>query len=321
VTLATNDSYAVGALTLASSLKRIKTTKKIVIMVTNTVSDNMKNVLKEEFDDMVAVDAMDSCDISNLSLLDRPELGITFTKISCWTLTQYTKCVFLDADTLVLQNCDEIFEREELSASPDAGWPDCFNSGVFVFRPNMNTYQSIIQHAVTVGSFDGGDQGLLNSYFSDWATKDISRHLPFTYNMVSSAYYSYLPAFKQFGKQVKIVHFIGSMKPWLICFNNSGEPQIGGSQKGMEEHLKLWWQIFSDSVKPVLDKSSPSFQNKAIPCFSSSIGNNSSSVGKSSSSGSTAVDTRESWEAGRPDYTGTASFSNILKKIDKTLNS
>merc|ERR1711915_725873 len=305
-------------------LKRIKTTKKIVIMVTNTVSDHMKDVLNEEFDDVVAVDAMDSCDISNLSLLDRPELGITFTKIRCWTLTEYTKCVFLDADTLVLQNCDEIFEREELSASPDAGWPDCFNSGVFVFRPNMNTYKSIIQHAVTVGSFDGGDQGLLNSYFSDWATKDISRHLPFTYNMASSAYYSYLPAYKQFGKQVKIVHFIGSMKPWLICFNDSGEPQIGGRQQGMEEHLKLWWKIFSESVKPVLHKSSPTFQKEEcqenigfreeIPCFSSSDGN-------SSSSGSTAVDTRESWEAGRPDYTGTASFSNILKKIDKTLNS
>ena len=82
MTLATNESYVVGALTLASSLKRIKTTKKIVIMVTNSVSDNMKNVLNEEFDDVVAVDAMDSCDVSNLSLLDRPELGITFTKVS-----------------------------------------------------------------------------------------------------------------------------------------------------------------------------------------------------------------------------------------------
>jgi len=43
----------------------------------------------------------------------------------------------------------------------------------------------------------GGDQGLLNLYFKDWATKDISRHLPFIYNVVSQALYSYLPAFKQ----------------------------------------------------------------------------------------------------------------------------
>lgn len=48
----------------------------------------------------------------------------------------------------------------------------------------------------------GGDQGLLNLYFSDWATKDISRHLPFIYNLCSTACYSYLPAFKQLS-QVK----------------------------------------------------------------------------------------------------------------------
>jgi glycogenin glucosyltransferase len=48
-------------------------------------------------------------------------------------LTQYKKGVFLDADVLVLRNIDELFNREELSAAPDAGWPDCFNSGVFIF--------------------------------------------------------------------------------------------------------------------------------------------------------------------------------------------
>ena len=49
--------------------------------------------------------------------------------------------MFLDADTLVIKNSDELFEKEEFSAAPDAGWPDCFNSGVFVFRPNINTFQ------------------------------------------------------------------------------------------------------------------------------------------------------------------------------------
>merc|ERR1711862_437136 len=133
-------------------------------------------------------------DISNLTLLDRTELGITFTKIRCWTLTQYNKCVFLDADTLVLTNSDELFDREEFSAAPDAGWPDCFNSGVFVFRPNLNTFRDLVKHAMTQGSFDGGDQGLLNTFFSSWATKDISKHIPFVYNMVATAPYSSLPA-------------------------------------------------------------------------------------------------------------------------------
>ena len=41
----------------------------------------------------------------------------------------------------VVQNCDELFQREEFSASPDPGWPDCFNSGVFVFVPSVETYE------------------------------------------------------------------------------------------------------------------------------------------------------------------------------------
>lgn len=55
----------------------------------------------------------------------------------------------------VVQNCDELFEREELSAVPDVGWPDCFNSGVFVFQPSQETYAAITQFAADNGSFDG----------------------------------------------------------------------------------------------------------------------------------------------------------------------
>ena len=50
---------------------------------------------------------------------------------------------------------DELFDREEFSAAPDCGWPDCFNSGVFVFRPSEDTYNNLLQFAITVGSFDG----------------------------------------------------------------------------------------------------------------------------------------------------------------------
>lgn len=57
--------------------------------------------LNNVFDEVIVVDLVDSRDYVHLSLLGRPELGITFTKIHCWTLTQYRKCVFLDADTLV----------------------------------------------------------------------------------------------------------------------------------------------------------------------------------------------------------------------------
>merc|ERR1711971_313082 len=282
-----------GALTLAASLKRVSTSRKLAIMVTSEVSSPVLTALKEAFDQVVVVEPLDSKDLANLTLLDRTELGITFTKINCWKLTQFTKAVFLDADTLVLKNCDELFEREEFSASPDAGWPDCFNSGVFVFRPNLNTYADLVALATTTGSFDGGDQGLLNTHFSPWATQDISKHLPFVYNMVASASNSYLPAFK----------------PW------TGE---GGSSSALpvSEYKKFWSQLYSTQVAPKLSLSREGFTN---PGFSpaSSYQQSSSPPPQDSRQESSR---RESWEIGQPDYNGAASFDNILKKINKTMS-
>lgn len=104
---------------------------------------------------MVVVEELSSEDEENLALLRRPELGVTFSKLHAWRLERYSKCVFLDADTLVLTNVDELFEREELSAAPDIGWPDMFNSGVFVFRPSLETFLALKELAKQEGSYDG----------------------------------------------------------------------------------------------------------------------------------------------------------------------
>ncbi|XP_044043884.1 glycogenin-2 isoform X2 [Siniperca chuatsi] len=228
-----------GATVVARSLQRHGTTRSIVVMVTPNVSEQSRLSLKNVFDEVIMVDVMDSEDHLHLSMLGRPELGITFTKIHCWTLTQYSKCVFLDADTLVLCNVDELFERDELSAAPDPGWPDCFNSGVFVFMPSLHTHTSLLDHALQHGSFDGGDQGLLNSFFSSWPVEDISKHLPFVYNLSASSVYSYLPAFQQFGHNAKIVHFVGALKPW-----SSSSQRDDSRSHTMEQFVSLWWKEY-----------------------------------------------------------------------------
>lgn len=252
ITLATTDAYCMGATVVANSLRRHGTTRSIVVMVTPNVSEESRLALKKVFDEVIVVDAMDSEDHLRLSLLGRPELGITFTKITCWTLTQYSKCVFLDADTLVLCNVDELFERDELSAAPDPGWPDCFNSGVFVFRPSLQTHARLLDHALQHGSFDGGDQGLLNSFFDSWPVEDISKHLPFVYNLSANSVYSYLPAFQQFGHNAKIIHFLGAVKPWT-----SGSQKDGSCSHAMEHFASLWWKEYlshTSSSRPVTQK-------------------------------------------------------------------
>nr|XP_006007911.1 PREDICTED: glycogenin-1 isoform X2 [Latimeria chalumnae] len=341
VTLATNDTYGKGALVLGSSLRNQRTSKKLVVLITPQVSNTMRTVLKKIFDEVVLVDVLDSGDTAHLTLMQRPELGVTLTKLHCWTLIQYSKCVFMDADTLVLSNIDELFEREELSAAPDPGWPDCFNTGVFIFQPSIETYNQLLQFAKERGSFDGGDQGLLNSFFSSWATTDINKHLPFIYNLSSISIYSYLPAFKVFGANAKVVHFLGKIKPWNYTYDPKTQTVKSGHDPSMihPEFLNIWWEIFTANILPLLSEHGIVKDSSAgIKALSGLVSTLAFSCGfcREDEVSETAYQTsivppppppppisseerRQRWEQGQADYMGDDSFDNIKKSLDRYL--
>uniref|UniRef100_A0A3Q3EQD3 glycogenin glucosyltransferase n=1 Tax=Labrus bergylta TaxID=56723 RepID=A0A3Q3EQD3_9LABR len=307
VTLATNDSYAKGAMVLGQSLRNHNTTKKLVALIGPHVAEPCREVLSSIYDEVCVVDVMDSGDAAHLSLMKRPDLGVTFTKLHCWTLTQYSKCVFMDADTLVLSNIDELFEREELSAAPDPGWPDCFNSGVFVFKPSNETHEKLLTFCGENGSFDGescGDQGVLNSFFNTWATADISKHLPFIYNLSSIAIYSYLPAFKQYGRNAKVVHFLGKVKPWSHSYD---------TQRGV---------LYAQSVVPLLQQAYGETPfNSGFFDSSEDVRNHLYEQAAPFASPPRKFHQRKGSSAGsrQIDYMGDDSFANIERKLDSFL--
>ncbi|NXT65086.1 GLYG protein, partial [Chaetops frenatus] len=329
VTLATNDSYVKGALVLASSLQQYRTTRKLTALITPQVSDLMRRVLEKVFDEVILVNVLDSGDSAHLALMKRPELGITLTKLHCWELTQFSKCVFMDADTMVLSNIDELFEREELSAAPDPGWPDCFNSGVFVYRPSIETYSQLLQFATEKGSFDGADQGLLNTFFSSWATADMSKHLPFIYNLSSTSVYSYLPAFKAFGANTKVVHFLGSTKPWNYTYDSRTKNVQGNVDDPKIVHpefLNMWWDTYISDVLPLLEQHgilSGLVYTLAFSCGFCREAEVTEAVSHVSVSPLLSTESseerKERWEQGQADYMGVDSFDNIKKKLDTYL--
>lgn len=107
-----------------------------------------------------------------------------------------------------------------LAASPDIGWPDAFNSGLMVLTPSLSTFSDIRNYAITRGSWDGADQGLLNDYFGgDEASGEAGRgggwqRLPFRYNVTPNAGYQFTPAYERYGRGIMTAHFIGANKPW-----------------------------------------------------------------------------------------------------------
>lgn len=317
VTLATNDNYARGAMVLGKSLRNHNTTKQLVALIGPHVSEPCQSVLKRIYDEVRVVDVLDSGDTAHLAMMKRPDLGVTFTKLHCWTLTQYSKCVFMDADTLVVSNIDELFDREELSAAPDPGWPDCFNSGVFVYRPSLETYGKLLQYCTEHGSFDGGDQGVLNGFFSNWATADISKHLPFIYNLSSIAIYTYLPAFKQYGSNAKVVHFLGKTKPWSYTFDPKAKQIRGDVHEAATHHTFLlkWWTLYSQAVVPLLQDHYGD-QPFHSGCVEDEIH---SSHAQAPQPLLSSEERKQKWEQGQADYMGMDSFENIQRKLDSFL--
>uniref|UniRef100_A0A2K5LXL4 glycogenin glucosyltransferase n=1 Tax=Cercocebus atys TaxID=9531 RepID=A0A2K5LXL4_CERAT len=282
-TLTTNDAYTKAVLH--------RTTKRLVVLATPQVSDSMRKVLETVFAEVIMVDVLD-------------ELAITLTKLHCWLLIQYSKCVSMDADTLVLGNIDDLFEREEISAGPDPRWPDYFNSEVFIYQPSQ-------------GSFDGGDQGLLNTFFFVFSLLfflrlNIRKHLPFIYNLSSISIYSHLPAFKVFGVSAKVV------KPWNYIY----DPQTK-SVKSDPEFLILWWNIFTNNVLPLLQQ----FGLVKDTCSHVNMEDVSGAMSHLSLGEIPAMtqpfvsseEWKECWEQGQADYMGADSFDNIKRKLDTYL--
>uniref|UniRef100_A0A3Q4H4N6 glycogenin glucosyltransferase n=1 Tax=Neolamprologus brichardi TaxID=32507 RepID=A0A3Q4H4N6_NEOBR len=317
VTLATTDSYCMGATVVARSLRRHGTTRHIVAMITPNVSEQSRLALNDVFDEVIVVDVMDSEDYHHLCLLGRPELGITFTKIHCWTLTQYSKCVFLDADTLVLCNVDELFDRDELSAAPDPGWPDCFNSGVFVFRPSLHTHTSLLHHASRHGSVH--DNTRLHGLRINWEILCVGFVSVLLVLQPQLDMLELQVCSCRFGHGAKIIHFLGADKPWSSQGNSS-------YSHNMEQFVSLWWKEYlihtvssAPAVQPKQEQKKP--QQVGTCMRAGGTGKvQSGQVWDSTPAHTEPLDHRRLWEMGQVDYLGRDAFQNIQRMLDRFLD-
>ncbi|KAE8146427.1 putative capsule-associated protein CAP1 [Aspergillus avenaceus] len=192
------------------------------------------------YDELIPVHPTTNSTPANLWLMDRPDLIATFTKIELWKQTQYKRIVYIDCDVVAVRAPDELLTLEvDFAAAPDVGWPDCFNSGLMVLRPNMQDYYALKALAERGISFDGADQGLLNMHFRDW------HRLSFTYNCTPSANYQYIPAYKHFQSTISLVHFIGAQKPWNM------PRQVSPAESPYNQLLGRWWAIYDKHYRPV----------------------------------------------------------------------
>ncbi|KAF8481440.1 hypothetical protein JB92DRAFT_1705884 [Gautieria morchelliformis] len=224
VTLVTSDSYLPGALVVAAALQDLHPSPpiypdeydpsefhRVCLITPETLDVNTMKHLRRAFDVVIGVEVIEEDTEEGLTLLGRLDLRTVLTKLHVFRLISYRKLIFLDADILPLRPISHLFRiSASFAAVPDVGWPDIFNSGFFVLEPSEEKFKDVMDVVKSKGSWDGGDQGVLN----EWLGQDWER-LSFTYNTTPTAVYTYAPAYKRFGSQISNIHFIGPNKPWL----------------------------------------------------------------------------------------------------------
>ncbi|MFT4184740.1 MAG: glycosyltransferase [Rhizobium sp.] len=226
VTLVTNADYAMGALALARSIALTHTRADMVVLHTGGVSDNDLAPLEELHCRLVDVDHLPLSDAFNerhargnlhanapFTKGRKPSFHSpldNFCKLRLWQLIDYDTCVFIDADALVLKNIDRLFDYPEFSAAPNVyeSLADFhrMNSGVFVAKPSLATFDSMLKRLDQPGVFwRRTDQTFLETFFPDW------HGLPVFMNMLQYVWFT-MPSLWDW-KSISILHYQYE-KPW-----------------------------------------------------------------------------------------------------------
>ncbi|QDG77131.1 glycosyltransferase [Labrenzia sp. PHM005] len=226
VTLVTNADYVRGATALLRSLRLSETVADLVVLYTPGVAPEELEVLREFSPRLGQCDRLPTSEAFN----ERHERGRlhktapftkggkpqfhtpldNFVKLRLWQLRDYDSVVFIDADALVIKNCDKLFGYPEFCAAPNVyealGDFHRLNSGVFTAHPNAATFADMLDRLDAPDAFwRRTDQTFLESYFPDW------HGLPVFYNMLQYVWFN-LPELWDWD-QIHILHYQYE-KPW-----------------------------------------------------------------------------------------------------------
>ncbi len=251
VTLVTNDDYALGALALARSLKRVDSDHVLIVMVTRT--DLPLEPILAEGCEVVTVDRLPCSDAFNkrhtrehqhasapFTKGNKPAFHDpldNFCKLRLWELDQYEKAVFIDADAIVVRDIRKLFGYPEFAAAPNLyetlADMHRLNSGVFVAEPSKRTFEDMLTRLDQPDVFwRRTDQTFLETYFPDW------NGLPYTYNALQYIYFNLPPLWHW--PAIHVVHYQYE-KPW-----EANHPK----REQLKPLIDLWYAVLEGRDPP-----------------------------------------------------------------------
>lgn len=252
VTLVTNEDYALGALALARSLQAVKSSAPLVVLVSKPLPDGYAELeqagciitevaalpLSEDFRERhnrQSQHARSPFTKGTKPIFHDPLDN--FCKLRLWEMEQYKRIVFLDADTLVVKNIDQLFGYPEFCAAPnlyqELADMHRMNSGVFVASPSRATFEKMLTELDQPNVFwRRTDQSFLESFFLNW------HGLPYIFNTLQYVYFN-LPELWHW-PSIRVLHYQYE-KPW-----QKDHPK----KEQLQPLIDLWYQVLQGGPIP-----------------------------------------------------------------------
>lgn len=242
------DMYVCGAIAVAQSIRRVGSTRDLVILVDQTISGYHRSGLKAAGWKVREIQR-----IRNPKAEKNAYNEWNYSKFRLWQLTDYDKVIFIDADMLILRNIDFLFNLPEISATGNDA--SLFNSGVMVVEPSDCTYQLLMDNIDKFDSYNGGDQGYLNEVFTWWHR--VPRYMNFLKHIwdINDKNEMEMKT-RLFGAEppvLYVLHYLGQ-KPWL-CYRDydcNWNADILREFASDVAHVR-WWEVH-DSMSELLQQ-------------------------------------------------------------------
>lgn len=137
VTSAVCDADVKKALSLAYSLERTYTNRKIAVIASYKLSEHLHEALAVGFDMVFYLN-----ENLNTACMKLDDFAKSY---ALHALRAFNKCVFVSPSMLAVQNCDDIFQTKGFNDKGLLLLENDEDASVFLFRPSMDHFKSILQ--------------------------------------------------------------------------------------------------------------------------------------------------------------------------------
>lgn len=171
VTILYGTGFELGVRVLGQSIRESKTTLEYVVMCTRDVPQETIAVLKKDGWKIKMIDRFDP---------GKAKFDGSIHKMQMWTLTEYNRILWVDADAVLVQNIDHLTRCGNFCVTYRHS--DLFNAGIMVVKPSLVELKRIMSFsshyfelpdtseksnvALPSGRNMWGDQNLLNEYYN-----------------------------------------------------------------------------------------------------------------------------------------------------------